>query len=496
MDASTAPSPPKAKDAILKLADFSDRLSPMLVKELRQGLRTKFFVGVFLFLHAMMMFFTLPAILSEGSRSSESYAFWIITGLSIASLLPLGAVSAVYQEKQGNTLDTLVLTKLDARRIVMGKWASVVSRILLVGVTILPYLMIRYFGGGANLVAELTMLAILLPLAMLNSALVISFSGNKQVFVRGLLSLGAAVLTGMLVVAVVIQLFGMNFYSGGNALEWPLIVFGIATAFFLSAYFLESGAATIAPAAENRTTLRRLLTFGYLGFVILLFTCVPEATLNAAFDHDVEETYAMVLVILGWVMVDALVEPISNLWAVYQPFQQRGLLGRLSYLVLAPGWHSGVFFSLLLFPAALLPLFLSPVGRGLSMKVGDFNLMVLFMAQLLFVAVLLRLMRYNYRFVGYWILQGILIAAVTFMCAMSDSFDAPGLNFILAPVPISLIGYVESGPASLRDFTGLSWAYLAFYAVVLSGLAWRAFLKQRRERSTGILELPEAPTAR
>lgn len=30
-----------------KLNDFSDRLPPMLVKELRQGLRAKTFVGVF-----------------------------------------------------------------------------------------------------------------------------------------------------------------------------------------------------------------------------------------------------------------------------------------------------------------------------------------------------------------------------------------------------------------------------------------------------------------
>jgi hypothetical protein len=42
--------------------DFSDRLSPMLVKELRQGLRTKAFIGVFLALQIILGVILLGAV--------------------------------------------------------------------------------------------------------------------------------------------------------------------------------------------------------------------------------------------------------------------------------------------------------------------------------------------------------------------------------------------------------------------------------------------------
>ena len=37
------------------LQDFSDRLSPMVVKELRQGLRTRWFGGLMLVLHGLLV---------------------------------------------------------------------------------------------------------------------------------------------------------------------------------------------------------------------------------------------------------------------------------------------------------------------------------------------------------------------------------------------------------------------------------------------------------
>ena len=45
----------------MHLTDFPDRLSPMLVKELRQGLRTRSFVAVFMSLQAILAVVLLAA---------------------------------------------------------------------------------------------------------------------------------------------------------------------------------------------------------------------------------------------------------------------------------------------------------------------------------------------------------------------------------------------------------------------------------------------------
>ncbi len=57
MSENAAAEPPEMPLVADRLADFSDRLSPMLVKELRQGLRAKTFVIVFLLLQGLLEFY-------------------------------------------------------------------------------------------------------------------------------------------------------------------------------------------------------------------------------------------------------------------------------------------------------------------------------------------------------------------------------------------------------------------------------------------------------
>ena len=80
----------------------------------------------------------------------------------VCGLLPLRAAGALHDELRGNTIDTLILTRLTGWRITLGKWVAVVAQQLLATVTVLPYLIVRYFAGGIDVPMELAWLGIFL----------------------------------------------------------------------------------------------------------------------------------------------------------------------------------------------------------------------------------------------------------------------------------------------------------------------------------------------
>ena len=113
------------------LTDFSDKLSPMLVKELRQGLRAKTFIGVFLSLQAFLAVMMLSATIASSSGQIGIVVSNIIFGFfSVAVLLvqPLRGIGALSTEVKSNTLDMMALTRLSSSKIVFGKWVAIVSQ--------------------------------------------------------------------------------------------------------------------------------------------------------------------------------------------------------------------------------------------------------------------------------------------------------------------------------------------------------------------------------
>ncbi len=151
---STAATPPALPPApIDRVNDFSDKLSPMLVKELRQGFRTNTFVVLFLVLQGLLALVLLIAGpiaasndgLSGAAGGVVSKIVFCIYGLGILVVQPLRGISAVATEIKQNTIDLMVLTRLSAWRIVWGKWCSIMSQSILIVLSILPYLIFRLF---------------------------------------------------------------------------------------------------------------------------------------------------------------------------------------------------------------------------------------------------------------------------------------------------------------------------------------------------------------
>jgi ABC-type transport system involved in multi-copper enzyme maturation permease subunit len=341
-----SPSPPA--DPIEALCDFSDRHSPIVVKELRQGLRQPAFVILFLFLQTVLALAVITALFSVSSASLSSRVnmgnvitgfFFGLFGLAIFVIQPLRALGALSSERRDSTIDLLLLTRLDSWRIVFGKWLCLITQSALLLVAMLPYLMMRYFLGGMNIFAELGILAALFLIGAMVCAAGIGMSAVRSVILRVIFAV-----TGVLAFLISLQWVGIIFAFSGrrslfglgsgvmlSTLDWVAYIGGglLLTAFLTHA-FLEFGATRIAPPAENRSTRKRLIALAALLVIPALFT-IP--TTDGRFP-----CYLALLFIAPFAMADALSENPRHL----------GRVKRWSLWMLRPGWPSGAVFCLVM----------------------------------------------------------------------------------------------------------------------------------------------------
>ena len=327
------------------LTDFPDRISPMLVKELRQGLRAKTFIAVFLSLQVFLGIMLLSASATSASdRAGSVVSGMIFTFFSIAVLVvqPIRGVTALSSEIKGNTIDMMVLTRLSAWRIVFGKWVALVSQSGLILATIIPYLILRYFFGGMNLVGEVVLLALIFLTSMALTAVTVGLSGSSSAIIRAIIPLFG---TPLLFIGLISMMFG----PGGRqltdscSLDSPesLISVGIyvLALTYLGGSTLSLGASLIAPAAENHSSFRRIVALmGMLGM------------LAAVYFSNIEKGLSLMLIsLIGTpAVLIALTESAMLVPTVCRPFVKRGALGKAVGLFLYPGLASGIFFTVLI----------------------------------------------------------------------------------------------------------------------------------------------------
>ncbi len=224
-----------------KLLDFSERLDPMTVKELRQGLRARKFVIPFLAIHVFMIAgcaFEYLYVLRSGVSADTEFGewasqygilFWGVAYLMLLFVLPVTRFFDLQQEFSGNNAELLLLSGLSRWRIVRGKWVMSVALSGLIFVSILPYLFLRYFLGGFELTQHLLMA---LGLALNNAAftaLVIGASAYRAYLGRILLLLSGSGVLLIILVAPLLTALGLLM----NGAAWwiaPMIFANLITA--------------------------------------------------------------------------------------------------------------------------------------------------------------------------------------------------------------------------------------------------------------------------
>lgn len=344
-----------------QLPDFSERLSPMLVKELRQGMRSPVFVWGLI---VMNLFLALVVSMVMGDPDDRLLhkSFLGAYAALVCGLLPLRAAGALHDELRGNTIDTLLLTRLTGWRIALGKWIAVVAQQGLAAVTVLPYLIVRYFAGGVNVPMEIAWLVIFLMVGMASAAVLTGLSWIRYFIFRAALMIGVTWLSGAFCVEMLDEMYG---YSRDYMLDdmyrrggWPFFAFLLVPVMHLAFFSLDLGASMVGSLVENRAVRRRLVGLAVLLFYVLLFCFWKPPTGMMAFSQAGPAFLFFVTVLV--LTLQALLEHPLNLPAVVMPMVKRGFLGRVFGRFFYAGWPSGVCYAFFLL---VLPMF---VLGGLS----------------------------------------------------------------------------------------------------------------------------------
>ncbi len=439
-------------------SDFSDRLSPIIVKELRQGLRTKVFVSLFIAVQVLMTLLvavSLAAASQELNASANSSGFfWFFIALPVVVILPFRGFGSVGTEIKANTLDLILLTRLSARRIIIGKWLAIVAQTTLFVFAILPYAVLRYFLGGVNLVDDLIVLAWMLFVSAVLTGVTVGISPYQNRLTRILFWIAIIFLAqGGISLSFMIGMGGGGVLAGGGAATgWstPLAIgfFGVLILLFM----LEVGASKIAPEAENHAIGKRLI-----GVVFLL-----AATVFTALDTPAALPITIAAFVLGLLgLVGAVCEPVRLNPGLYRPFARRGIPGRLAGLFLSPGWP----------PATLFALAYVAISGGLLAvnEAFDSNLTVaLFLAAtgaLFFPAALIRLVvpRTPHALMIYVGIQTFCIVSAIVIMVLDNIFDT---TFALANSVLPTSGLLVAlfGKLTASDAT----TFVAIYAVIIA----------------------------
>src|SRR5262249_52894474 len=151
------------------------------------------------------------------------------------------ALGGLQAEVETRSLDLLMLTRLNAWRIVLGKWISLIVQATLLLIAMLPYLVLRYFTDNADILADFGYC-----LAMLGTRTVLTDAG---LWASGIAKLMRVVMVILLVFGVqaISGFVGTRFFGGRPVLGGSSVGFAMADSPFeiinaalVTAFFLVS----------------------------------------------------------------------------------------------------------------------------------------------------------------------------------------------------------------------------------------------------------------
>lgn len=158
----------EAAEELIRSRDLPERLGPMTVKELRQGMRRGMFVYPFLAIHllavvAMAVEFQMAEVESYTEFAGImnlflfipghpwfSGPFWGVTGGICLVLMPLGGLALMGQELEEGNHELLLMTPLSRWKVIRGKFLAMWGLCLLTFISLLPYMIVRYLNGGMD----------------------------------------------------------------------------------------------------------------------------------------------------------------------------------------------------------------------------------------------------------------------------------------------------------------------------------------------------------
>jgi hypothetical protein len=291
---------------------IDDRLNPIVVKELRQAVQSRFVSALLLlFLLAMLVVLGVAAVTGEDMVNRFGAGrdlFGVLHGfLLVALVLFVPAYSGVRMaaERSTTNVDLLFITTLRPRSVVTGKFCAGLTLALMIYSACVPFIAITYLFRGIELLSIFVVLAfdMLLTILAIAAAILVA-SIRVGLLLRIILSLallgglisaistGTVAVVGMMSFGVAARLDSWDFW--GPAL-------GVCIGFLLATGGLLFGAAALlAPPSANRAIAVRLY-----GGATWLVSGIISALIAANTGGTVMEGWVMLMVagICGWMFI-------------------------------------------------------------------------------------------------------------------------------------------------------------------------------------------------
>lgn len=327
--------------------DFPSFLPALLVKELRQGLRTRSFVIVMV---ALPVLLSCPFILASLrgrygdpllDKSGVNFAFWTIAICAILFINPLRALLSVNQEKATKSGDLLVLTNLTSFRIAFQKWISYGIQTILMTTIIFPFLVLRYFLGGVELYIDGIMLLMALLGSMLLTSVALWVSGLPALFRLGFV-------VGTIVFVVGVSELGDRVFEGNNFFPMDMektvaLSLSILIMIWVSICFLLMTAKYFAPSSENLSYPLRRVVFA-MSVLFSLLAIIMEVILHlGTFESIFGISFIWATGVSAAFVLTELVMPESLNSAHVEKMKEKNVLW-ICIPFLLPGWQSAVLF--------------------------------------------------------------------------------------------------------------------------------------------------------
>lgn len=451
----------------MKILDsLSDRLNPFVVKELRQELKLKGFVHLFVWPQLLLLAalaLDLSVVQSSGFRSQlTSSAFYMTVGFVLFIYSSRRAMVSFAKEIEASSLELLHLTKVTSFGILFGKWIALSLQGVLLVVALLPYAFIQYFLGSVELAglvgtATATVVSFLLLMAMLVSA----SAANRG-------RAGGPVLFMVILVVLALPSFLTSIFSPGGSslisrliLQDPLdlLIYVAIYSALLSAtiaLILFHGASKIAPHFEDYSALRRAVT------LLLVLLSIAAAFIAPISGNGIDGLLTLTV---------AIVLPLVVLSIVEEPHP---LLLRKGYSVrnalLHRGWVGGTLTSLVL-SAVLAAAFLG-LGANFEHVAG---VLIIGLGIVLLPRLLMSMAPsiLGERLMGYLTIQGLMLVIPAISLLPGDR----GLDEAARIFP--LFGLLQWAADSGSDIGDLMPAMIVCL-LAIGGTIWRVYAETRR----------------
>ena len=173
--------------AIGRLEAVGDHCNAIVVKEVRQGLKSRQFVGTFVLLLMVSWGGSIFLISMEGDSleyGSSAQFFFILFFLilCVASLIivPFAAFRSIVEERAENTLELVQITALSPRQIIWGKSLSALVQVLVYFSAITPFIAFTSLLPGFDFVHTAFDLGALLIASFVFSSVALAIGGADQ----------------------------------------------------------------------------------------------------------------------------------------------------------------------------------------------------------------------------------------------------------------------------------------------------------------------------